>query len=172
MEFQRRERIHSAERNHRKLKGPGDMEGNSERMGTFGDRGRAAGQRVTGRGSGSFLRLKVTVVALFLHFEYSYIPIKNTAIFQCYLSFHILRSLQPQQKLLGKLKEFTVWWDNSRPILTAVRVVPYDVVSPAPVPEQKGGITRPRHNVAVPTNVRLRPGQARHHVPVAEYNLS
>ena len=97
---------------------------------------------------------------------------KNTAIFQCHLSFHILRSLQPQQKLLGKLMEFTVWWDNSRPILTAVRVVPYDVVSPAPVPEQKGGIARPRHNVAVPTNVRLRPGQARHHVPVAKYNLS
>ena len=71
---QRRERIHSAERNHRKLKGPGDMDGNSERMGTFGDWGRAAGQRVTGRGSGSFLRLKVTVVAFFLHFEYSYIP--------------------------------------------------------------------------------------------------
>ena len=105
MEFQRRERIDSAERNHRKLKGPGDMEGNSERMGTFGDWGRAAGQMVNARGSGSFLRLKVTMVAHFLHL---FISKKNTAIFQCHLSFHILRSLQPQQKLLGKLKEFTV----------------------------------------------------------------
>ena len=172
MEFQRRERIHSVERNHRKLNGPGDMEGNSKRMGTSGDWGRAARQRVTVRGSGSFLRLKVTVVALFLHSEYSYIPIKNTAIFQCFLSFRILKSLQSQQKLLGELKEFTVWWDGCGPILTAVGVVPYDVVSAAPVPEQQGGIARPRHDVAVPADVRLRPGQARHHIPVAKYNLS
>ena len=50
------------------------MEGNSERMGTFGDWGRAAGQMVNARGSGSFLRLKVTMVALFYTL--------NTAIFQ------------------------------------------------------------------------------------------
>lgn len=56
--------------------------------------------------------------------------------------------------------------------LTAVRVVPYDVVPPTPVPQQQGRVAGPGHDVAVPSDVRLGPGQARDHVPVAEHNLS
>lgn len=62
--------------------------------------------------------------------------------------------------------------DSSRQILTAIRVVAYDMVPSTPVPEKQSRISGPRHNIAVPTNVRLRPGQACYHVPVAKYNLS
>lgn len=62
--------------------------------------------------------------------------------------------------------------DNSRQTLTAIRVISYDVVPATPVPQKQRGISGSRYNVAVPTDVWLRPGQARDHVPVAKYNLS
>lgn len=40
-----------------------------------------------------------------------------------------------------------------------------------PVPEQQCGISGARQHVAVPPNVGLRPGQARHHIPVAKHDL-
>ena len=109
MEFQRRERIHSVERNHRKLNGPGDMEGNSKRMGTSGDWGRAARQRVTVRGSGSFLRLKVTVVALFLHSEYSYIPMLFKLSYFKILTIpaKVIRGIKGVYSLMGRLRTDT-----------------------------------------------------------------
>lgn len=55
--------------------------------------------------------------------------------------------------------------------LTVVWVVSYDVVSSAPVPQKKSGISGARHNVAVPSDVGLWPSQTRHHVPVAKNDL-
>lgn len=57
-------------------------------------------------------------------------------------------------------------------VVAAVRVVAYDMVSPAPVPEKQCGISRPRHDVAVAADVGLRPSQARDHIPVAKDDLS
>lgn len=55
--------------------------------------------------------------------------------------------------------------------LTAIGVVANDVVPPTPIPEKQGGVPRSRHNVAVPTDVGFRPGQACDHIPVAKHNL-
>lgn len=46
------------------------------------------------------------------------------------------------------------------------------VVLSVPVPQQQGGIPGARQDVAVPTDVRLGPGQTGHHVTVAEHDLS
>lgn len=54
------------------------------------------------------------------------------------------------------------------PPLTVVRVVPYNVVSSAPVPQKKSGVSGAWHDVAVSSDVGLWSGQTRHHVPVAE----
>lgn len=56
--------------------------------------------------------------------------------------------------------------------LTVVGIVPNNVVPSAPVPQKKSGVPGSRHDVAVPSDVRLRPGQTRHHIPVAKDNLS
>ena len=72
--MQGRERLHSAERNHRKLNGPTVPEGTCCRMGTCGDWGRAAEQRGSERGSERLLRPKVRALTLF--------HASNTATFQ------------------------------------------------------------------------------------------
>lgn len=56
-------------------------------------------------------------------------------------------------------------------ILTVVGIVSDDMVPPTPVPQQQGGISGTRDDVAVTADVRLRSGQARHHVPVTKDDL-
>lgn len=56
-------------------------------------------------------------------------------------------------------------------LLTIIRVVADDMVSPTPVPQQESCIPGPRDNVAVSPDVRLWSGQTRHHVPVAKNYL-
>lgn len=133
------------------------MEGNSERMGTFGDWGRAAGQMVMrgdlGVSSGWRLQWLLTFYTYSFSKEYSYI--------QCHLSFHILRSLTTPAKVIREIKGiYSLMGQFQTNTYCCSGCLLWCGVRPAPVPEQKGGIARPRHNVAVPTNVRLRPGQA------------
>lgn len=40
-----------------------------------------------------------------------------------------------------------------------------------PVPQQQGGVSGARQDVAVSADVRLGAGEARHHVPVSEHDL-
>lgn len=56
-------------------------------------------------------------------------------------------------------------------ILTVIGIVSNNVVPPAPVPQQQGGIPGTGDDVAVPADVRLRSGQTRHHVPVTKDDL-
>lgn len=60
---------------------------------------------------------------------------------------------------------------HGMPPLTVIRVVAYDVVSSTPVPQKQGGISGAGHDVAVSSDVGLRPGQTRDHIPVAKNNL-
>lgn len=55
-------------------------------------------------------------------------------------------------------------------VLTA-RTLADAIVLPVPVPQQEGGVPGARQDVAVPPDVRLGAGQARHHVAVPEHNL-
>lgn len=56
-------------------------------------------------------------------------------------------------------------------LLTVVGIVSDNVVPPTPVPQQQGGISGAGDDVAVTADVRLRPGQTRHHVPVTKDDL-
>lgn len=56
-------------------------------------------------------------------------------------------------------------------VLTA-RALSNTVVLSVPVPQQQGGISGARQDVAVSTDVRLRASQTRHHVTVPEHDLS
>lgn len=82
------------------MNGPDDTEGNFGRMGTFGDWGRAAEHRVNVRGSGSFLRLKVIVVALWYTL--------NIATFQrrgLLLKLSYFKTLTEPAKTIRKIKK-------------------------------------------------------------------
>lgn len=57
-------------------------------------------------------------------------------------------------------------------VLTAIWIVTYNMMSATPVPKQQGSISRPRHDVAITTNIGLRSGKASNDIPVAEHNLS
>lgn len=56
-------------------------------------------------------------------------------------------------------------------ILTVIGIVSNNVVPPAPVPQQQGGVSGTGDDVAVASDVRLRSGQTRHHVPVTKDDL-
>lgn len=62
-------------------------------------------------------------------------------------------------------------WIDMCPLLTVIGVVTDDMVSPTPVPEKKSCVPGPRNDVAVSSDVRFRPGQTRHHIPVAKNYL-
>lgn len=134
-------------------------------MGTFetGEGSWADGQC---EGIWSFLRLKVTMVAHFLHLFFSK---KNTAIFQCHLSFHILRSLQPQQKL-GKLKALCLMGHQTNTYCCSV--VSYDVVSPASSTRAEGWHHETQTQCSNHQCTLVTWLHACYHVPVAKYNLS
>lgn len=57
-------------------------------------------------------------------------------------------------------------------VLTVVGIVSDDVVSSAPVPQQKGCISRAGDDVAITPNVGLRSRKTSHHIPVAKHDLS
>lgn len=40
-------------------------------------------------------------------------------------------------------------------VLTAIWIVTYNMMSATPVPKQQGSISRPRHDVAITTNIGL-----------------
>lgn len=56
-------------------------------------------------------------------------------------------------------------------LLTVIGVVSDNMVSPAPVPQQEGGVPGTGDDVAVAPNVGFWPGQTRHHVPVTKDDL-
>ena len=60
---------------------------------------------------------------------------------------------------------------DTTPPLTVIRVVPYNVVSSTPVPQEESGVSGAWHDVAVSSDVGLWSGQTRHHIPVAKNYL-
>ncbi len=63
-----------------------------------------------------------------------------------------------------------IWFKNN--VLTVVGIVSDDVVSSAPVPQQKGCISWARDNVAITSNVGLGSRKTGHHIPVTKHDLS
>ena len=74
------------------------------------------------------------------------------------------------QQTTGTRRNMRIYFSTFEP-LTVVGIVPDDVMPSAPVPQKKSRISGARHNVAVPSDIGLGPGQTGHHIPVTKHYL-